>query len=104
MPKASKAKKLVLVLATSPPVTGTREETFETAEAVETAKAVETAEVIKTAEAIEFAKVGKNGVESKGDYLNLAQVPCIWYPIILRKKSVSMLVLLDSGSEVNAIY
>ena len=74
------------VLAISTPVTGTREK------AVETAGAVETTEV------------GKNGKESNGEYPNLARVPCIQYPIIFRKKSVSMLVLLNSGSEVNAIH
>ena len=40
--------------------------------------------------------VGKN-LES-----NLAGVPCIRYPINFRKKSV--LILLDSGSEINAIH
>ena len=33
---------------------------------------------------------------------NLAQVPCIRYPINFGKKS--MLALLNSGSEVNAVY
>ena len=33
---------------------------------------------------------------------NLAQVPCIRYPINFRKKSVS--ALLDLGSEVNAVH
>ena len=77
-------KKLVSVSATSTPVTETRKE------AVETAKAVKTAEV------------SKDGKESKGEYRNLAQVLCIWYPIIIWKKSVS--AFLDSGSEVNAIH
>ena len=80
------AKKLVLVSATSTPVTETREET------VETAKTVESAEV------------AKDSAESKGEYPNLARVPCIWYPITFRKKSVSMSALLDSGSEVNSIH
>ena len=40
--------------------------------------------------------VGKNLVS------NLAQVPCIRYPINFTKKSV--LVLLDSGSEINAVH
>ena len=83
-------KKLVSVLATSTPVTGTREE------------AVEAAESFGTAEAVETAEVGKDGEESEGEYPNLARVPCIRYPITLRKKSVS--ALLDSGSEVNAIH
>ena len=92
------AKKLVLVLATSTPVTETREEADETAEAVGTAEDVETNETVESTE------VGKGGAESKGEYPSLAQVPYIWYPITFRKKSVSMLALLDSGSEVNAIY
>ena len=84
------AKKLVLVLATSTPVTETREEAV--TEAVEIAKTVES------------TKFGKDGAESKGEYPNLARVPCIWYPITFQKKSVSILALLDSGNEVNAIY
>ena len=52
-------KKLVSVLATSTPMTGTREE------AVDTAKFVETAEV------------GKDDKKSKDEYPNLAQVPFI---------------------------
>ena len=75
-----KVKKLVLVLATSTPVTETKEEVVET------------------------AKVSKDGEESKDEYLNLARVPCIWYPITFWKKSVSVLALLNLGSEVNAIY
>ena len=74
------------VSATSMPVTETKEE------AVETAKAIET------------AKVSKDGKESKDEYPNLARVPCIWYPISFRKKSISVSALLDSGSEVNAIH
>ena len=74
------------------PVTGTREEVVEAAESVGTTDAVET------------AKVGKDDEESKGEYPNLAQVLCIRYPITFRKKSVSMLALLDSGSEVNIIH
>ena len=77
MPGVSEAKKLVSVLATSTPVTETREEATE---------------------------VGKGGAESKGEYPSLARVPCIRYPITFRKKSVSMSALLDSGSEVNAIH
>ena len=79
-------KKLVSVLATSTPVTGTREEAVEAAEFVET------------------IRIGKDDEESKGEYPNLARVPCIRYPITFRKKSVFMLVLLDSGSKVNAIH
>ena len=85
-------KKLVSVSATSTPVTGTREEAVEAAESVGTVKAVET------------AKVGKDNKESESKYPNLAQVPCIRYPITFRKKSMTMSALLDSGSKVNAIY
>ena len=73
------------VSATSTPVTGTREEVVEAAESVGT------------------IKVGKDDEESEGEYPNLAQVPCIRYPITFRK-SMSMSALLDSGSEVNAIH
>ena len=55
------AKKLVSVSATSTPVTGTREETVETAEAVETTKAMETTKVVRT------AKIGKDGQKSGGE-------------------------------------
>ena len=79
-------KKLVSVSATSTPVTETREETT------------------KTVEAIETTEVGKDGKESKGEYPNLARVPCIRYSITYRKKFVTVSVLLDSGSEVNAIH
>ena len=74
------------VLATSTQVTETRKE------------------IVETAEVVESAKVGKDGVNSKGEYPNLTQVLCIRYPITFRKKSVSMSAFLDSGSEVNAIY
>ena len=79
-------KKLVSVSATSTPMTKTRKE------AVETAKAVDT------------TKIGKNSEESKGEYPNLAQIPYIWYPIIFRKKPMSMSAFLNLGSEVNAIH
>ena len=85
------AKKLVSVLATSTSVTETKEETIETAETVETAKADE------------IVGTGKDGRKSKGEYPeNLAQIPCIRYPINFRKQSVS--ALFNSGSEVNAIH
>ena len=59
----------------------------------------------ETVEAIKIAGAGKDGKESESEYLeNLAQVPCIRYPIIFQKKSVPMLALLDSGSKVNAIH
>ena len=92
MPKASEVKKLVSVLATSTPVTEARK------------KADEIVEAVETAEAIEFTEVSKGEAESKDKYLSLAQVPYIWYPITFRKKSVSILALLDLGSEVNAIH
>ena len=74
------------VSATSTPVTGTRAETIETAEAIGT------------------AEVSEDGEESEGECPNLARVPCIRYPITFRKTSVPMSALLDSGSEVNAIH
>ena len=89
----SGVKKLVSVLATSTPMTGTREE------------AVVVAKIGKDgveSKLVEAAKIGKDGAESKGEYLNLAQVSCIRYPITFRKKSVS--ALFDSGNEVNAIH
>ena len=46
----------------------------------------------------EMVKDGKN-LRSK-----LIQVPYIWYSITFRKKSVPVLALFDSGSEVNTIY
>ena len=73
------------VLATSTPMTETVEEAVEAAESVGT------------------VRVGKDDGGSEGEYPNLTQVPCIWYPITFRK-SMSMSALLDSGSEVNAIY
>ena len=69
------------------PVTETREETVEIIKAVET------------------AGIGKDGEESKSEYLeNIARVPCIQYPITFWKKSVPILALFDLGSKVNAIY
>ena len=85
-------KKLVSVSATSTPVTETRKE------------AVEAAKSVRTANTIETAEVGKDNKESKGEYSNLAQVTCIWYPITFWKKSVSMSALFDLASEVNAIH
>ena len=78
--------KLVSVLATSTPMTETKEEEVEAAESVRT------------------VEVGKDNKKSEGEYPNLARVPCIRYPITFRKKSVSMSALLDSGSKVNAIH
>ena len=83
----TRCKKLVLVLATSTPVTRTKEK------AVETAKTVET------------AGIGKDGKESVGKYpKNLVQVPYIRYHITFQKNSVPMSALLGSSNEVNAIY
>ena len=56
-------------------------------------------------EAVEIAGAGKDGKKNESKYLkNLVWVPCIQYPITFWKKSVPMLVLLDLGSKVNAIY
>ena len=52
--------------------------------------------IVAKKEEVEDAKDGEN-LRS-----NLAQVPCIWYSITTKKKSV--LALLDLGSEVNAIH
>ena len=91
-----KVKKLVSVLAISTLITETREKAIET---------IETAKTAKTAKAIETAGADKNGEKSEGEYLeNLAQIPYIKYPITFWMKSVPILALLDSGSEVNAIY
>ena len=82
-----KTTKPVSVLAISTPVTETKKKTVGTAKVVETAKAVET------------AKTGKNGGESKDEYLeNLVQVLCIRYPINFGKKSVSALLDLVARS------
>ena len=78
-----RAKKLVSVLATSTLMTETRGETVKT---------------------METAREGKDGEESERKYPNLVRVPCIQYPITFRKKSVPVLALLDSKSEVNAIH
>ena len=49
--------------------------------------------------------VDKDGQKNEGDYWeNLAQVPCIWYFITFRKKSVPMLALSDLSNEINAIH
>ena len=74
-------KNLVSVLATSMPVIKIREEVVETAKTNETAKAVEiakmvettrtceTAKAFETSEAIEISGAGKDGKESKDEYL-----------------------------------
>ena len=91
VPGASEAKKLLSVLATSTPITETRDQTVETDEIVETAKDVET------------VGTSKDGKKSESGYPeNLVQVLCIRYPINFGKKSVS--ALFDLGSEVNAVY
>ena len=77
-----RAKKLVSVLVTSTLVTRIREKAVETAEAD-----------------------GKDGEQSEGEYSeNLVHIPCIWNPVICRKKSMPVLALFDLGSEVNAIH
>ena len=79
-----KAKKLLSVLATFTPVTGTKK---------------------KTIGAVETTGAGEHGKKSKGEYSeNLIWISYIWYPITFRKKFVPMLALLDSGSKVNAIH
>ena len=85
-----KTTKLVLVLATSTPVIKTREEAVE---------------IVQIVEAVKTVWKGKNSKKNKGKYLeNLAQVPCILYPITFWKKSIPMSMLFDLDSEVNAIY
>ena len=80
-----KIKKLVLVLATSTPVTENRK------------KAVETAKMAKSAEA------SKDREESKGKYPeNFAQVLCIRYSINFGQKFIS--ALLNSDSKINAVH
>ena len=77
-------------------VTGTRKK------AVKTTKTAKTSE---TAKAVEIAGAGKDGKESKGEYLkNLTQISCIRYPITFQKKSMPVLARLDLGSKVNAIH
>ena len=61
-------------------------------------------EEVKVAESVGTVEISKDNEKSEGEYPNLARVPCIRYPITFRKKSVSMSALLDSESEVNAIY
>ena len=87
---SSKAKTLVLVLATSTQMTETKGEALET---------------MKTVKAVKTTGAAKNGKESEGKYpKNLARIPCIQYSITFRKKFVPMTALLDSGSKVNAIH
>ena len=73
MPKASKAKKLVLVLATSASVTGASKE----------------------AEVTQATQEGKEMI--------LDRVPCIHYRVQFRKDKETIRALIDSGSEVNAM-
>ena len=57
----------------------------------------------KAVETIKSAS--KDDKENKGKYPeNLAQILCIQYHITFRKKSLLVLVLFDSGNEVNAIH
>ena len=88
----------MLVSATSTPVTRTREKKVKTAEAIETAEAVETAKAVMT------ARIGKDGKESKDEYLeNLTWVSNMRYPIIFQNKSIPVSALFNLGSTVNAI-
>ena len=74
MPNASKAKKLVSILATSASVTSTS----------------------KKAQVTQVTHEGKNVI--------LDWVPCIHYPVQFRKnKEATIQVLIDSGSEVNVM-
>ena len=79
------AKKLVSVSANSILVTVTKNE------------------AVKTVETI---GAGENGEDDKGGkYLrNLARVPYNWYSITFWRKSVPVLALFNSSSEVNAIH
>ena len=80
-----RSKKLVLVLATSVPVTVTKKEAVE---------------------AIETAGSSEDGKENEVDkYLgNLVQVQCIRYSITFQKDFVPMSTFFDSGSKINAIH
>ena len=91
----------MLVLATSTPLTETREKVVKTAKIGETTKTVEIAEAIKTTKA---GKDGKENESNKNLRSNLIQVPYIWYPITLWKKFLPVSALFDSGSKFNAIY
>ena len=73
MPKASKAKKLVSVLATSASVTGASKE----------------------AEMTQATQKGKEVI--------LDQIPCIHYQVQFRKDKETIRALIDSGSEVIAM-
>lgn len=78
----------------------------ETVKIDETVEANEIAEIAKTVKVVETARAGKDGKKIEdGKYLkSLVQIPCMQYPITFRKKSVLILVLLDSGNKVNAIH
>ena len=58
----------------------------------------------ETVETAESAGEDRDGKESKREYLNLAQIPYIRYPITFWKKSVPVLALLDLCSNINAIH
>ena len=59
-------------------------------------------EAIETAETV---GVSKDDKENEDEYPeNLVWVLCIWYPITFWKKSMPVLVLFNSDSEVNAIH
>lgn len=78
------AKKLLLVLATSTPVTAARKKTFGNIEITEN------------------GKNSKNKNKSKNLKTNLIQVPYIQYFIIFQEQFVS--ILFDSRNEVNTIH
>ena len=79
----TRCKKLVLVFAISTQVTKAGKKT----------------------ELVDAAGTGKDGKNSNGEYPeNLAQVPCIRYPITFWKKSLPVLALFNSDNKVNAIH
>lgn len=81
----SRVKKLVLILTTSMPVTAIRKKTVKNTENDKNSRTT--------------AGASK---DNENPRTNLAQVPCIQYPIVFQKKF--NLALLNSSSEVNAIF
>ena len=63
-------------------------------------------EAVEIAEVVETTGVEEDGKKNKGNKYsgNYVKVPYIWYLIIFRKKSVLVLALFDSNSEINAIH
>lgn len=80
-----KCKKLVLVLTTSTSITVAREKALRDNETEETG---------------ENSENGRN--EDENLRTNLVQIPCIQYPIIFQKQSVS--AFFDLKRKVNTIY